>query len=292
MQLRDLLTATLFGLAMLGTATCASAQIPGARRVGGFVPGQERPPGDPIQIARGKTLYEIGCRGCHGADLRGGDMGGPNLLRSQVSLSDLDGELIVPIIEGSRQGMPKIPMSVADAKATSAYVRSIVATIGGQGMPPSIGQLPPNIVVGDAKAGQIYFDSKCAACHSTNGDMKGGDLKGIAKRISDPKLLQNTWVAGGGRPGRGAAVQTASKARIVTASINTANGDHFEGKLVRIDDFLVTLEIEDGSLKTFRRNGDSPKVIIRDPMKPHRDLLPTYTDKDIHDVTAYLVTLK
>ena len=71
--------------------------------VGGFVPGQKRPPIDPAVVARGKTLYGINCKGCHGADLRGGDMGGPNLLRSQVALSDRDGESIVPIIQGGRQ---------------------------------------------------------------------------------------------------------------------------------------------------------------------------------------------
>src|SRR5271169_3852916 len=83
----------------------------GGRRAGGFVPGQRRPPGDPAQIARGKTLYGISCTVCHGADLRGGDMGGPNLLRSQVALGDREGEAIVPIIQGSRQnsGMPAIP---------------------------------------------------------------------------------------------------------------------------------------------------------------------------------------
>ena len=273
-----------------------SAQAPQAvppaarvRRPGGFVPGQDRAPGDPVQIARGKTLYEIGCRGCHGADLRGGDMGGPNLLRSQLSLSDQDGELIVPIIQGSRQdsGMPKIPMSPADGKATAAYVRSILATIGGQGTPPSIGQPVANILVGDADAGQAYFDSKCSSCHSATGD-----LKGIGKRIADAKTLQNSWVSGGTRAGRGPAPATVSKARTVTATITHASGERTEGKLLRMDDFIVTLELEDGSVKSFRRNGDSPKVEVRDPMQPHRDLLSIYTDKDMHNVTAYLVTLK
>src|SRR5438445_9417506 len=104
----------------------------GARRPGGFVPGQQRPPGDPVQLARGKTLYGISCTVCHGADLRGGDLGGPNLLRSQVALSDRDGELIVPIIQGSRQnaGMPAIQMIPADGAAVAAYVRSVLETIG------------------------------------------------------------------------------------------------------------------------------------------------------------------
>ncbi len=65
-----------------------------------------------------------------------------------------------------------------------------------------------------------------------------------------------------------------------------------EGKLVRVDDFLITLALADGSKKTFRRTGDTPNVVIHDPLKAHRDLLPEYSDKDIHDVTAYLVTLK
>ena len=103
---------TLFVLIFGVAALMAQGPPPaaqGGRRSGGFVPGQQRPPGDPAQIARGKTLYGISCTGCHGADLRGGDMGGPNLLRSQVALSDQDGELIVPIIQGSRQntGMPR-----------------------------------------------------------------------------------------------------------------------------------------------------------------------------------------
>ena len=65
-----------------------------------------------------------------------------------------------------------------------------------------------------------------------------------------------------------------------------------EGKLVRIDEFLITLALADGSQKTFRRTGATPKVVIQDPLKVHRDLLPQYSDQDIHDVTAYLVTLK
>ena len=258
------------------------------RRPGGLVPGQQRPPGDPAQIARGKTLYAVSCQGCHGADLRGGDMGGPNLLRSSVALSDEDGELIVPIIQGARQdaGMPAIPMSPEDGKAVAAYVRSVIATIGRQGMPPSVGKAPETIVVGDAKAGRVYFEAKCAGCHSASGD-----LQGIATRIPDPKMLQNTWVSGGNRARR-MGPSPAASAHPVTATIHLASGETVEGRLVRIDDFLVTIALADGGERTFRRDGDDPKVEIHDPLKEHRDLLRTYTDKDMHDVTAYLVTLK
>ena len=260
----------------------------GRRGAGGFVPGQQRPPGDPVEIARGKTLYGISCTGCHGADLRGGDMGGPNLLRSQTALLDLEGERIVPIIAGSRQssGMPAIPMSAADAKAVATYVRSILETIGRQGMPPSIGQAPASIVVGNAEAGRVYFAAKCAACHSATGD-----LQGIATRIPDPKALQNSWVSGGGGGRRGGGGRNAS-ARTVTATVTSDSGEKAEGRLVRIDDFLVTLALADGTIRSFRRTGDNPKVEVHDPMKSHRDLLNLYTDKDMHDLTAYLVTLK
>ena len=291
----------LLGLC-LGGASLASAQGPpptppapaqggqggGRRGAGGFVPGQQRPPGDPAEIARGKTIYGISCTGCHGADLRGGDMGGPNLLRSQIALLDQNGEQIVPIINGSRQssGMPAIPMSAVDAKAVAAYVRSILETIGRQGMPPSIGQAPASILVGNAEAGRTYFAAKCAACHSATGD-----LQGIATRIPDPKTLQNSWVSGGGgRRGGGGGGNAA--ARTVTATVTSDAGEKAEGRLVRIDDFLVTLALADGTIRSFRRTGESPKVELHDPMKGHRDLLNLYTDKDMHDVTAYLVTLK
>ena len=285
-------TALLGLIAGLAMAQQPAAPAPqtgrggGARRVGGFVPGQQRPPSDPVQVARGKTLYGIQCTGCHGADLRGGDLGGPNLLRSQVALSDRDGELIVPIIQGSRQsaGMPAIDISPDDAKAVAAYVRSVEETIGRQGMPPEA-KAPPSILVGNAGEGQAFFAARCASCHSA-----AGDLQGIAARIADPKALQNLWVSGGGgRGGRGAAQSTA---RTVTVTVTPASGARVEGRLVRIDDFLVSVGLDDGTIRTFRRSGETPKVEVHDPLEGHRNLLTVYSDKDMHDVTAYLVTLK
>ena len=260
----------------------------GGRRIGGFVPGQHRPPGDPVQIARGKTLYGVSCTGCHGPDLRGGDLGGPNLLRSQVALTDQNGELILPIIQGSRQdaGMPAIPISPQDGLAVAAYIRSVVETIGSQGKPPTAGKEAPSILVGDASAGQAYFAAKCINCHSATGD-----LKGIAARITDPKALQSTWVSGGGRRRRMPAAGAAGPST-VTASVTLPSGEMVEGTLLQIDDFLVTVGLADGTVRTIRRDADVPKVEVHDPMKGHRDLLAIYTDKDIHDVTAYLVTLK
>lgn len=287
MNVRNSLAAvTLFGL-LTGSVYWGLAQEPaegagGQRISGGFVPGQTRPPIDPAVVARGKTLYGVNCQGCHGQDLRGGDMGGPNLLRSQVTLSDQSGELIVPIIQGARQamGMPAIPLSLEDSNTVAAYVRSVVATIGKQGAPPGE-QKALNIVVGNASDGEAYFALKCKSCHSPEGD-----LRGVASRVASPKALQNLWLIGG--------VHNAntSASSIATAIVTLPSGENVEGQLVHIDDFLVTIKLSDGVARTFKRNGGTPKVTVHDPLQAHEDLLPMYTDKDIHNVTAYLVTLK
>jgi cytochrome c oxidase cbb3-type subunit 3 len=255
---------------------------------GGFVPGQKRAPEDPAQVSRGKTLFEINCRGCHGPDLRGGDLGGPNLLRSQLALSDRQGELIVPVIHGSRKdmGMPAIGVSDDDAKAIAAYVRSVIAGIGRQGTPPSAGRPAPSILVGNAAEGQAYFAQKCGGCHSATGDMQG-----LGTRIPDPKRLQTTWVSGRER-GPGYSRRRRSSARTVTATVTLASGETVTGEVSQIDDFLITLTLPDETVRSFRREGDVPKVVVQDPMKKHRELLAEYTDNDIHNVTAYLVTLK
>ena len=153
-------------------------------------------------------------------------------------------------------------------------------------MPPEVGLPPPSILVGDAKAGQAYFATKCVSCHSVTGD-----LQGIATKLSDARTLQNTWVGGGGR-GRGPAPPGAPSARTPTVIVTLPSGEKVEGRLIRIDDFIVSLSLADGGVRTFRRNGEDPKVEVRDPMKGHRDLLAIYTDKDIHDLTSYLVTIQ
>jgi len=263
----------------------------GRGRGAGAFPAQQRPPGDPAAIARGQQLYGVACRACHGPDLRGGDMGGPNLLRSQLVLNDQDGELILPVVQKglSNPGMPVMPplnIPADDVKAIAAYIHSVAATARGQGAPPAGPPVELNILVGNAAAGKAYYASKCSACHSVTGD-----LAGIASRVASPVDLQNLWVAGG-RGGRGGDSSGGSKRREVTVSVAQPSGGTIEGRLIRIDDFLVVVGLPDGSTRSFRRDGDVPEVKITDPLEGHKKLLLAYTDKDIHDVTAYLVTLK
>lgn len=184
-------------------------------------------------------------------------------------------------------GMPAIDLNDADAHAVAAYVRSVIETIKGQGAPPSAGKAVPSILVGNASEGKAYFATKCSGCHSATGD-----LSKIAARVSDPKKLQDAWLAGGTREEEMEPEASESSARTVTATVTMPSGESVEGKLVRVDEFLITLTLADGSQRTLRRTGDNPKVVIHDPLQAHRDLLPQYSDQDIHDVTAYLVTLK
>jgi cytochrome c oxidase cbb3-type subunit 3 len=269
-------------------AVTVAAQPPAGGRGGrggggGFANAYpQRPPGDPAMIERGKALYGVNCQFCHGGDARGGE-GGPNLIRAEIVLNDQNGELIAPVIQNGRvdQGMPKFPMANAQVADIAAFIHSFrVAGYDASRMKP------PTIMVGDAAAGETYFKSKCATCHSVSGDLK--DIG--AKYAEDPRALQQLFVMpGGGGRGRGA---TAANVPPTTVTVTTAAGKKVEGRLVRVDDFIVTLADADGTQQTFRRDGDRPKVEIHDPLQPHKDLLRVYSDKDIHNLTAYLVTVK
>ena len=221
-------------------------------------------------------------------------MGGVNLLRSPLVLNDKDGELIYPVVHNGKQteglpAMPPLPLPEADVKAVAAYIHSVAAKMAGQGGPPPGAAPELNILVGDATAGKGYFDGNCASCHSASGD-----LAGVASRYMTAVSLQNAWVSGGGgRGGRGGAPAPGARVpKPTTAVVTTADGQKVEGRLDRIDDFLVTITLADGSQKTFRRSGNTPAVQITDPLAGHKALWTKLTDKDIHDVTAYLVTLK
>jgi cytochrome c oxidase cbb3-type subunit 3 len=245
-------------------------------------------PGDPDQIARGKTLYSVTCSFCHGSDGRGGENNGPNLLRSELVMKDQKGELMTPVVQNGRvdRGMPKFDLTAAQVADIAAFVHSFrVAGYDESRMKP------PSILVGDARAGQAYFASTCGSCHSVTGD-----LAGVGGKFADAKTLQQAWLLPRttpmfpGMPGSGGSATL--KVPPTTVTVTLTNGEKVEGRLRRIDDFTVSLVQEDGTPRSFRREGDTPKVEVHDPLKPHKDLLRTYTDKNIHDVTAYLVTVK
>ena len=283
------------GAVLAFSLLCSTVSAQGRGGVASF-PAQQRDPADPAVVARGRAIYDTECRFCHGADLRGGEQGGSNLLRAPVVLNDREGESIQQVIQGSHKGRVSTAPSADDVKALAAFVHSVLALAPGQGAPPPGPPVELKVLVGDAAAGERYFAARCARCHSVTGD-----LRGIGARDLGPAQLQNLWVAGGrgggaGRGGRGAGAAATpppmTTRRETTVVVTLPTGQKYEGRLERIDDFIVTMTQADGTPRSFRRNGDVPKVDVRDPLAAHRDLLPVYTDKDIHDVTAFLAGVK
>jgi mono/diheme cytochrome c family protein len=238
-----------------------------------------RPAADAAVVERGKQLFGLHCAFCHGQDARGGSEGGPNLLRSNILLNDKNGELILPIVQNGRGGMPKIDVTPAQVADIATFIHSF--TVGGYDISREV---PASILVGDAKTGEKVFSAKCASCHSVTGD-----LKGFGARSSDPTALQQAWLMPAGVRGGPSGITNVPP---TTATVTLPSGQKFEGQLMRIDDFVVSLQLKDESNRSFRRNGDVPKVEVHDPMAAHRTLLRTYTDKEIHDLTAYLVTIR
>jgi cytochrome c oxidase cbb3-type subunit 3 len=263
---------------LIAVAVCAIVRLSGAQtqtqttpqtrpRGGGFADAFPQHAGtDQATIDRGKALYGVNCNFCHGSDARGGE-GGPNLLRSDLVLNDQHGEAIAKVVQNGRGEMPRLNLTTEQVSDIAAFIHSF--RVGGYDVSR---MKPPSILVGDAAAGEKAFQAKCAGCHSPSGD-----LKGIGSRYSDPKYLQNGFLM---------------PRAAVTVTVTMPGGEKAEGRLARIDDFTVTLAGADGIQHTFRRDGDIPRVEIHDPVKPHRDMLATYNDTDIHNITAYLVTLK
>jgi cytochrome c oxidase cbb3-type subunit III len=267
--------------AALAAQQRAQPTEPGGRgRIGGAGIGAYpvRPPGDPAALERGTALYKINCAFCHGQDARGGD-GGPSLLRSGLVLADENGELIGPVLEQGRGDMPKFGFKPDQVADLAAFLHSFRVA----GYDASRNR-PATIVVGDARTGEAYFTEACGSCHSASGD-----LRGIATRITDERVLQQSWLMPGSMAGRGAPPPL--KARPPTVTVTEAGRPPVSGTLGRLDDFVVSLTTPDGEYRSFRITPRT-KVDVTDPLGPHKDLLRKYTDADIHNVTAFLATLK
>ena len=236
-----------------------------------------RPPADPAVAARGKQIFSANCSFCHGSDARGGEQG-PNLIRSELVLNDKDGELIAQVVQNGRvdRGMPKFDLSLPQVQSIATWIHSM--PVGGRAA--TTGTVDP--LVGNAKAGEAYFNGagKCSTCHSTSGD-----LAGIGTKITDVRALQGAILTG---ERRGEAAEMPRK----TVTVTLPGGQSVEGVLDQIDDFIVSLTDADGNYHSYQRMGDVPKVVVKNPLQPHLDMLRVLKDDDIHNLTAYLVTVK
>lgn len=225
-------------------------------------------------VQRGQAKYQQSCSICHGTEAMGGV--GPNLVQSSLVRHDENGNLVAPVIEEGRadKGMPAFPlMTSADVSDIVAFLHArveVASVASSEGL--ADGYSLQQLLTGNADAGKQYFygAGKCATCHSPTGD-----LAGIAKKYS-PADLETQFLY--------------PPHDHVTATVSLTSGKTIYGKLLHLDAFYVAILDEDGSYHSWPLQ--QAKVQVEDPLAGHLELLSKYTDKDIHDVFAYLETLK
>jgi mono/diheme cytochrome c family protein len=241
---------------------------------------QSYPKYDEASRDRGKAAFGAACGFCHGTNARGGQ-GGPDLLHSVIVLQDEGGKQFSEFLLKGRpeRGMPAFA-SLTQEQGTdiATFLHSEVLAAVSQR------SVTINIVTGNAKRGEEFFngEGKCSGCHSIFGD-----LKGIGSKY-EPIVLQDKAMSP-----RGAAMfGNAAPGATPVATITMPSGEIIKGSVLRMSLFNITIRDNQGSRRTIARDGDIPKVEIRDPLQGHIDNLMKMTDEHMRDLTAYLVTLK
>ena len=237
---------------------------------------QETPANGTAAVDRGRPLFGQFCGFCHGPDATGAR--GPDLVRSPLVAHDVNGNLIGEVI---RQGRPDKGMPPA-ATITDEQVADIAAflharaaeAVHSAGVPRSYPV--EKLLTGNADAGKAFFNGAggCKNCHSPTGD-----LAGIATKYSSIDLEAHMLY-----PGKGQA--TAHPTAVVTLP----SGEQIQGPLVHADDFMVSLRDASGWYHSFPR--ERVKVELENPLGAHRELLGKLKQADVHNLFAYLETLK
>ncbi len=240
------------------------------------------PTQDPAAVARGKAIFVPSCGFCHGNDAAG--KGAPDLIRSAVVLHDEKGSTIGPVVLNGRvdKGMPAFP------SLTSEQIADIAAFLHSrtQATANRFTYEIKGLMTGDAKAGEAFFNGagKCNTCHSPTGDLAGIAAKfqpaDLQRRFLDP---EPSWVD----LLMGKKVKPPTPAKV---AVTLVTGETVSGDLVHMDEFSVTFRDANGWTRSVSRQ--DAKVDVKDPLAAHRDLLPQYTDADMHNMLAYLETLK
>lgn len=299
LEVRVRLAYLMSAAVVLSTAVSASAQHTpttplAAPRAAAPTPGAPQTPSaaeDGPASERGRQLHVAQCGFCHGSNARGGQQG-PDLTRSALVQNDEGGKQLGEFLKVGRpdKNMPKFDLPEKDVQDLAAFLHVTIDSVSNRGQYKIL-----DILVGDAKRGQAYFAGagKCASCHSA-----AGDLQGIASRFTDPVQLQQRLLMprGGRRRGPQASQRSLPpflEPTALQATVTPATGEAFTGPLVSVTDFsVVVYDTERQQLRTFLRHDGMPKVAVKDPLQAHMDQLTRWTDPDLHDVTAFLATLK
>lgn len=274
-----------FVFIVIGSAWMTAVSVSGQGRGQGS-PASVKPPQPAAvqtypreQIDAGRTRFAAQCGFCHGRDAAGGETG-TDLTRSALVAQDVRGDRLIPMIRAGRtdKGMPAFSLPDADFTAIVAFIHdqhAQAASASGGRRAVDVSDLQ----TGDAAAGRRYFDATCTRCHAATGD-----LRGIASRVQGLPLLQRMLYPPSGR-GRGSAPP-----KPPTVTVTPKTGPPVTGPLVYRDEFTISLT--DGA--GWQRSWPTSQVTftIDNPLQAHIDQLPKYSDKDMHDVLAYLHTLR
>lgn len=240
-------------------------------------------PPNPEAAARGQKTFVATCGFCHGTNATGGAQG-PNLVRSTMVLHDQGtGKEIGPMIHQGRpdKGMPGF------ASLSEDQVHDIAQFLLGrtQAAANRMEYTIQNIVTGDARAGQDYFQAHCAECHSPTGD-----LAHIAGKF-DPVALEGRFLYPNNNPyGMGPPPDPRAQKHV---TVTLPSGATYTGVLAHIDDFSVALRDEAGAYRSWVYDDvQGIRVEVHDPLEQHVKMLRQYSDADMHNILAYLETLK
>jgi cytochrome c oxidase cbb3-type subunit 3 len=231
------------------------------------------------QVDAGRTLFGSQCAFCHGRDAAGGS-GGPDLTRSPLVAEDVRGDRLGPVIRSGlpARGMPPFVLSDGDLAAIVAFIhvqKNTLDTANGGRRSVDVADLQ----TGDAAAGKRYFEGACARCHSSTGD-----LAGVAERHQGLTLLQRMlYPSAAGRGGKPARAPQ-------TVTVTLRSGQTVTGPLAYRDEFTIALTDAAGWYRSWPAS--QVTFTVDDPLLAHVDQLGKYTDKDMHDVLAYLQTLR
>ncbi|MEP6961740.1 MAG: cytochrome c [Acidobacteriota bacterium] len=228
------------------------------------------------QIRTGEQRFTSQCGFCHGRDAAGGETG-PDLTRSDLVAADVRGDKIGPLVVTGRpdKGMPAFTLKATDLEAIVAFIHSQKTKFESlSGNRRAVD--PEDLATGNADAGRTYFNAAggCSGCHSATGD-----LAGIGTRNQGLALLQRMLYPGGRPP--------PARPKV---TVTLASGQTVSGPLTSHDEFSIVMTDAAGARQTYEKS--AVKFKIDDPMSAHFEQLAKYTDKDMHNVYAYLNTLK
>jgi cytochrome c oxidase cbb3-type subunit 3 len=227
---------------------------------------------DKEAAGRGAPLYQQSCAFCHGPQARGAT--GPSLITSDEVLGDDHGERLAPFLKKGRpeKGMPAYATMTDDQlKDIAEFMRLQVEEVANRGAYRVL-----NILVGDATKGQAYVAAHCMSCHTA------ATFAHIGSKFRSPEQLQRGWIW---------PATSGDNSLAITATVKMPHGGAISGRVTEVSDFRITVVDGAGQTHTIDRV-PGVEVQMKDPLAAHQQLILTLANDDMHNVTAYLETLK